>query len=368
MSSDIVVSGAALPLTEPAQAAFNQDLVNMLFANAPRGTPVPLFHKFLELSARYQLDANANQIWLAAMPGKNGGPGHIVVLIGRDGYMAVANRRPDFISCAGQAVYENDELDVEIDETGGLASFRFRPAHPARRGEPQGAFAILRREDKPALYFFAPLAQFRKNGGAWKYEDPMIIKCAQSYLLRTTYGVSGAVPFDEVSVGFVPPSDTIDASASDAPTVEMPPELSMLVARAYAVDSKSWRPNEVLARLPEPDDKNFGAMVKQIAAELEAWLAENEPTDAVVVDPQPDVPDPAAECQHRWDTDQAWRALVQPVLGRYYDAEAALENAIAEEDDAEAARLRNQIEAIAAELFALGVPEGWVPESAGSQS
>jgi hypothetical protein len=198
--------------------------------------------------------------------------------------------------------------------------------------------------------------------------------CAISYIARTTYGVSGAVPVDEVNGGLALPGDggVIDTTAADAPPA-LPEGLSMLVARAYAVDPRSWRPNEVLARLPEPSDRGFDAAVKKVMAELEAWLAENEPQDAVVVEDAPrfrdrngdGTVDVAAELQHRWDVDPDWRAKVNPLLRRYVDAEAGLEEAIADDRGEDAASLRETLAEVAQELLALGVPEGWLPETAG---
>jgi hypothetical protein len=309
------------------------------------------------------------------MPGRNGQGGSIAVLIGRDGYLKVARRDPEFVDIDADVIYENDEYRV-TRKADGTRTVEHSYGNPAQRGDAVGAYAVLRRDGKPDRYFYAPLAQYAKDTqkSAWRYRDAMIVKCAISYIARTTYGVSGAVPIDEVNGGLALPGDggVIDTTAADAPPA-LPEGLSMLVARAYAVDPRSWRPNEVLARLPEPGDRGFDAAVKKVMAELEAWLAENEPQDAVVVEDAPrfrdrngdGTVDVAAELQHRWDVDPDWRAKVNPLLRRYVDAEAGLEEAIADDRGEDAASLRETLAEIAQELLALGVPEGWLPEAAG---
>lgn len=281
----LVVRGSVLPLSERARDKWDQDSLDLLAATKAKGADVGTMLVLAETSARYELDPWANEIWCARMGGQDGSAGSLAIMVGRDGYMKIAKRDRNFVSCAGQAVYENDELDVEIDETGGLSKFRFKAAHPAKRGAPQGAFAILKRDDKPSLYFFAPLSQFKKGGGAWKYEDAMIVKCAQSYLLRTTYNVSGPAPADEIMVGFDPSTD-VESTATEEP-LDLPEEIGALFARASAIDPLSWPRNEVEARIFQPDGTPDPNGVRKVRVELEAWLEENAPAEGET--PAPDL-------------------------------------------------------------------------------
>jgi hypothetical protein len=201
----------------------------------------------------------------------------------------------------------------------------------------------------------------------------MVIKCAVSYITRITYRVSGPVPADEVGLALdQADGNVIQAAGTDVPAAAaLPQDVAELVARAAGVDPKSWRTNEVAARLPEPDDRGYDAAVKQITAELEAWLAENEPPDAEVVAPAGNEPvDVAAELQKRWDTDREWRASVAPLLDRYATLEAAVDEALSSGQDEQAQEMRAQLAVIAGDLDALGVPEGFWPENlaAGAQS
>lgn len=361
-----MVRGAALPLTETAYTKFDQGRIDLILKEVAPEAPLPTFYAFLELSARYDLDPLTHQIWLAKMPGRNGGQGKYAILIGRDGYLAVADRDPGFIDVDADVVYDADEFRV-TRKADGTRTVEHSYGNPAQRGQCMGAYAVLRREGKPDRYFYAPLSQYAKNAdkSAWSYRDAMVIKCAVSYITRLTYRVSGAVPADELGLALdQSDGNVLEGAARDVPAAAaLPQDLAELVARAAAVDSKSWRANEVAARLPEPDDRGYDAALKQMRAELEAWLEENEPADAEIVQPGNEPVDVAAQLQQRWDSDGDWRLQVEPLLNNYANAEAALDEAISSDNEEWAANARAQIDRIGGDLDALGVPAGWWPEN-----
>lgn len=404
VSPPAIYNGGPLPLTAEARKQFTQETIELLASKfglsaGVASVPSALLYATCELAARYGLDPFNNEIWLAKMGGRDGGGGQLAIMVGRDGYMKVANRDRAFISCAGQAVYEHDELEVEIDETGGLSHFRFKAAHPARRGEPTGAFAILRRRgDYSPLYFFAPLQQFKKSGGAWKYEDAMIVKCAQSYLLRTTYNVTGAVPHDEVSVGFSPQPHDAEGSATEEQPAVLPQELELLLDRAIALDPKSWRRNEVEARVLSASGEVLPDEARKVARDVRDWLegegvdvesidgqparededrasgqaareAEEEPVDAEVVEesaaPTLAWTMPPESVLAKWEAepDSEWRQHVERLLERRDELERA-----EPETDQHAADVAAELDAIGDELEGKrGVPRGWRPPPAPGQ-
>jgi RecT family protein len=396
-STDVVVHGTRLPLTERARDRWDSDSLRLLAASKAQGADIALLYTLAELSARYDLDAWADEIVVVRMRARDGGPARLVIMIPRDGYMKIAKRDRTFIACAGQAVYSNDELEVEINELLELEKFRYRAAHPAKRGEPTGAFAILRREGKPSLYFFAPISQFKRDGGAWKYEDAMLIKCAQSYLLRTTYNVSGPAPIDELMVGFHEGGESTVVSEYQP----LPERIAALFERASGIDPLPWRRNEVEARVFGPDGSVLMDEVRRVEAELKAWLAANEPPDAEVasatsadqaVSAAPagesetfaasDVPEAeqapadaqeaveraeAAEWWSRaaevalgfWRTKPEWRAEVSGKLHRLADLE--VEHETRRDGPEDLGMLVEEIDQVEGELERLGVPRGWRP-------
>jgi hypothetical protein len=386
--SPVVYQGQPLPLTAAAYTRFEKAKIELILASVvPPGTPLPMAYRFIELSAELGLNPLTGEIWLANMAGKDGGGGKLAIMVGRDGYLTVARRQDDFVDCNGMAVYSNDHFRPVYRGIEKGWDVEHEPAHPRDRGEPLGAWALLARRGAPARYFFAPLAQFKRSGGAWKYEDGMIVKCAMSYVLRTTYGVSGPVPYDEVSVGFNA-AGSVDGSASEeraearSPMEMLPDELRELVARASSLDPKSWRVNEVLARI-DPDD---ATTVRRVRLELEEWLRANTPVEAEVVDaavavdvPAVDVPDGvggeksgeqvvhptftyeqiAGALQEKWDAEPEWREQVGPLLERLSSLDAARDDAT----DQQHTDIISEMDSIENELLDLGVPIDWRPSS-----
>jgi hypothetical protein len=378
MPNEVIVRGAVLPLTEKARDRFAQEQVDLIAASvAPNGTPLATIHRFLELSARYELDPFAGEIWCALMAGKDGASGRVAILVGRDGYLKVARRDPIFIDVDADVVYEKDEFKV-VRTADGSRTVEHSYGNPAQRGNALGAYAVLRREGKPDRYFYAPLHQYAKNAdkSAWSYRDAMIVKCATSYIARTTYGISGPVPADEVNGGLALPSDGPDAGVIEGRAAEgslLPGDLADMVARAHALDPKAWRENEVLARLDGTPE-----VEQAVRVELAAWLDEHEPEEAEVVDeaggPASDATnghtiedeERRAEVQARYESDEEWRTKVDVLLHRRADLEASASEMSAPNSASE--DINAELDVIDQELDALGVPRGWMPVAEGQAS
>lgn len=156
---------------------------------------------FLELANRYQLDPFLKEIWCVCDV-KNGKRNHdkpAMIMSGRDGYLAHANRSPLFDGIESAAVHEHDSFrrnaDGSIEHTYGTED----------RGKVIGAYALVWRKDRtrPA-YFFAPWADYgsRNAGSSWspwsKYPTAMIVKVAESMALKRAFSISGLVTQEEM--------------------------------------------------------------------------------------------------------------------------------------------------------------------------
>jgi phage recombination protein Bet len=156
---------------------------------------------FLELANRYQLDPFLKEIWCVCDV-KNGKRNHdkpAMIMSGRDGYLAHANRSPLFDGIESAAVHEHDTFrrlaDGSIEHTYGTED----------RGKVIGAYALVWRKDRtrPA-YFFAPWADYgaRNAGSSWspwsKYPTAMIVKVAESMALKRAFSISGLVTQEEM--------------------------------------------------------------------------------------------------------------------------------------------------------------------------
>lgn len=178
----------------------------------------PALMPYLALCQKWNLDPFLGQVWLIEQKGKNGKPGRLRPAIGRDGYLAVAQRQPSFEGLTSAVVCERDEFDVFYDGTKDepkvVHRYRSKPTEFGDdedsykyRGEIVGAWAKLRIKGRYPVFFFAPTKEYVKIGtsqdgtayyqGAWKYLSSMLLKVAESRVLRIGYGVTGAVPADE---------------------------------------------------------------------------------------------------------------------------------------------------------------------------
>ena len=374
MPNEVVVRGTVLPLTEMARDQFNQGQIDLIAASVtPPGTNIATVHRFVELAARYELDPFAGEIWCALMGGRDGATGRVVILVGRDGYLKVARRDKLFIDVDADVVCDKDEFKV-VRTADGNRTIEHSYGNPARRGNAVGAYAILRREGKPDRYFYAPLHQYAKNAdkSAWSYRDAMIVKCATSYITRTTYGISGPVPADEINGGLALPGDGPEAGVIEGRSAEgslLPGDLGDLVARARVLDPKAWRENEVLARLDGTPETE-----QAVREEIAAWLDEHEPEEAEVIadadqagQTLEDMEADAASPQARYESDEEWRTKVDVLLHRRVDLEAAAAETD-RGDHPKADEISEELECIQADLDELGVPRGWMPAAEGQAS
>lgn len=150
----------------------------------------------------------------------------------------------------------------------------------------------------------------------------------------------------------------------------LPHGLEALLQRAWAVDRRAFPRNEIVARLDGSEQA-----IEAVTAEVGQWLAEHEGqaapapapdggeeevTDAEVVHDAPQEAPAEAKVddftrllalEDRWNGDAEWRAQVEPLLSQRVD--------LADADE--------ETSTVDAQLNALGVPAGWLPQSLGQQ-
>ena len=215
----------------------------------------PAFLPFLAISARYGLDPMTGEIWLIPQQGGKYRPA-----AGRDGYLKIARRNPQYKGMRCDVVHARDSFKVRTSfdaETGeaSLSVFHEYPDladvtrefgaeegfSPARyRGPVIGAWAIAYFEGREPFYYYASIEEHGKTKesssgrkswqGSWSYTSAMILKAAQSYVLRIASGTSGIVPVDEtVGEGAV-----VDGGAERTPEAIVEAELPEWVPEDYA--------------------------------------------------------------------------------------------------------------------------------------
>lgn len=321
----------------------------------------------------------------AQMSGRDGGGGRIAILVGRDGYLKCARRDPDFIDVDSDVVYDTDDFLV-TRHADGSRTVEHSYGNPAQRGEAHGAYAIVRRKGKPDRYFYAPLDQYAKRAdkSAWGYRDAMAIKAAVSYILRITYGVNGPVPADEVGAGLNFGDATVSGGAVTEPEASpLPERIRGLFAEAHGLDPKSWRENEVRARIFGADGEVLIDSLRRVEHELVEWLEQNRPADAEVVDEPhegtepPSMPDEterealnaryrAAGTEDAEEDEREWRGRVDDLLNERAEHEYLLQRAQQADEPDAILEHDARLDAIDGQLGELGIPPGWLPPSDGA--
>jgi phage recombination protein Bet len=163
---------------------------------------------FLTLAERYQLDPFLKEIWFSK---------EIGIITGRDGYLKVAQRDPNYDGIVSAAVCEGDV-------------FKLNPVVPeinhefgSKRGVVIGAYAVAFHKKRRPAVAYASFAEYQKPTNIWqKYRSAMICKVAEALALKRQFGISGLVTEEEVGAG-VPNAPVSVAEAHNPPHVVIDP-------------------------------------------------------------------------------------------------------------------------------------------------
>lgn len=196
-----VRGGGRTPITQRAREDFSEKQIELIRQTVAKDCNTPELYMFLELCAKYELDPFAREIYAAKMGNKNGETGNVVMIIGRDGLLAIANRSGEFLGIEGDVVCEKDTFRKKAGEP--------LPVHEYTqndRGAIVGAWAVAYRNLRQPTYFFAPYKEYVPTSEAklkfspWSSQkSAMILKCAESMALRKAFSISGVVGEEEMA-------------------------------------------------------------------------------------------------------------------------------------------------------------------------
>lgn len=152
---------------------------------APKDTTRAQFAIFLATCQKYNLNPLTREIWLANMGGK------IMVVTGRDAFIKVMNREPDFDGIISGVVFSKDEFAVE--RQGDKVVVRHKVTG-FDRGVRAGGYCIVKRKGKPDIIAMRAWGDFKHLHGkdSWKnYPDDMLeTRCIVS-AARRAYNLAG---------------------------------------------------------------------------------------------------------------------------------------------------------------------------------
>lgn len=247
---------------------------------------------YLAICAQYGLHPLMGQIWLIEVKGKSrskDGEGKerevkkLAPVVGRDGFLAIANRTPEYEGMQYGVVCERDSFDVEWtgnrDDPKVIHRYASKPIvtemhevngkqvpveDPGRwRGKILGAWCKVFVKGRVPTFYYAPMTEHAKVGtnddgsrymqGAWNYTSGMILKSAQSWALRLALGITGIVPADEM----VPEGDRPTAVAE-------PPSYTEMVEGLALPDSLKADLVESLEVVNELEPNSWGAAKVQM--------------------------------------------------------------------------------------------------------
>jgi hypothetical protein len=284
------------------------------------------FDLFLEIAARYQLNPLVGELYLTKMPGRTGQPPTFTPVVGRAGYVAIAQRQPTYRGLRSGVVRQMDEFEFVWGEAGPdgteprvyhrVARRRgeWTPPEPPEgfegdrnvwerakaeenlrdeweRGKIVGGWAKVYREGSEPTFFFATWGEYAprdvQRNKAWRdYPQEMIRKCAVSNAVREAFSLSGL--YDEAEMARAVDSGELPGSVQEEPDWGEDPALAARL-QGLVDEVNRHRPGtfrrakvrQVLSGASEEDRRAF-------AAELERELREGG--HAVPEPPRADVP------------------------------------------------------------------------------
>lgn len=280
MEGSTALAQREVGLGQPAYLQYDPAKIALIKSTLmpPEATDGDLY-MLLELSARYKLDPFVRQIWAAKMKGAQGEKGGVVILIGRDGILSLAEQNPDYEGFDSGVVHEAD--DFKVDQSPGKPpEVTHTQGHPKDRGSILGAWCIAYRRGRRPRYFFAPYSEYvPKSEGKLKYSpwgttpSVMIEKCAISTAHRLQFQITGLYEPDEMAAALAEqgqPSGPVPVDFGDDPTMAL--YLTQLFAAAEEARPGSFLPARQRAKLAEyssPEKR------ERLAAELAEFIEQH---------------------------------------------------------------------------------------------
>lgn len=244
--------------------------MNLIASTVAEGATRAQLHMFLELAAKYDLDPFAKEIWCAVPRSKDGAPrtDKVLIMVGRDGFLKIAQRNPDFRGLDGDVVCEKDLFEVER-----TADDKRLIVHKygIERGKIIGAYAIVFRANRHPTYYFAPIGEFRPDAPSvysqWsKGPSSMILKCAEAAALRRAFSITGLVAEEEMGRALEVPD--VEALAANAPA-ELVTRVQSLFDQARLLDQDSYTPAKQRLMLAGASEERVREIENEVALFIE---------------------------------------------------------------------------------------------------
>lgn len=240
-----------------------REKIDTIRQTVAKGASDAQLEMFLTLAERYQLDPFLKEIWFSPQLG---------IITGRDGYLKIAMRHPDYDGIVSCAVRDGDEFVMEPL----LPTVQHK--FGTKRGQVIGGYAVVFRKGRRPAVCYADMAEYRKGGEVWgKYQSAMICKVAEVMALKRQFGISGLVTEEEVGhpvtvEHYVPAEEPVQAPEATTP-VRKPVRKASAMTRDEITNRVTNLRTECVAHMGHtPGLEAFAALLKQHGAATFAEL------------------------------------------------------------------------------------------------
>ncbi len=179
--------------TITAQAWSDEQIEVMKKTVAEKATPAE-FAYFMNVAAATGLNPFLREIYFMKTE-----KGQTAIITGRDGYLTIAKRDPQFQGIQSMEVCASDDFEMSFVD-GMMQVTKHAVTNFQNRGEIIGAWARGRMQGQDAVTIFVTIKEYDKGGNIWnRYKSAMIRKVAESMVLKRIAGISGLVTDAEIS-------------------------------------------------------------------------------------------------------------------------------------------------------------------------
>lgn len=294
-SQEMTYSTGYQAFAPEVQARWKEAQVQTIRNTVGRELSVPEFQMGMAIAAKYDLDPLLNEIWFAKDTNKN----RVMIMTGRDGFLTVARRQPEYEGMAHDVVREKDEFSVSWEDGIPKVAHKYTGVED-QRGAILGAWAIAYFKGKKPTYFFAAKSEYMPTNEAKLKYSPwgsqlsvMMLKCAQSYVLRIGSGVSGLVGDEESARAMETAIDVSEAGEVITSGRRLTPEVEAVIARATDLEHPSWPYRPTWEMWMDLGEDFVASKVAEATEELDKWAKAPKIPDVDLVDAEvvePDVP------------------------------------------------------------------------------
>lgn len=248
-------------MTISEMTGYEPDLIRVIQETVAKKTaPMELVY-FLKIAKGLDLNPLTKEIWCY-----KDNKGNLLIFAGRDGFLTVAQRDPQFQGLRSSEVCKSDIFELDIPNA--IIIHKISVKEP--RGPIVGAYAIAYRKNGEKTIEWAETATYDKGSNAWaSHKAEMIKKVAEVHALRKAFGIHGLYVEEE----FVIKNEVV---VSDTPTKELPSaskpdfvaQIKGILAEKMGGKGKGWTP--VAAYLKEKTGKDLTAKQVDDLSEKEA--------------------------------------------------------------------------------------------------